>query len=395
VAVWEDVIIVKAGGEALVTDGVTPGYSRLHALEACVKDYRRRVRWIADLPIPFQFSTSDFAIGAPTVTGGIVYVTTQHGHVIAIADPTKAPSVGVECSNPAFAIGFGANPCTDNNYTIVPVPAILADVELWDKADAAMMRNEPVIADGRLYVGTAGGHVYSLEPSAVPPPNLFDITVGVTETQTGPDICVRGRGFSGSGTAQITYSNVPARSTPAVAGIQQVSGSGTFLFKDFSQEGRLLSLCSNDLIQQDVTIGAMDSGSGRTRPTPFPAATGAPMRPWGLISTVVAADPYRSGTRRSSSWRGEVKQSDEGNQKQSGGRPRHGLSLVSTRIGRRGPARQRAIRRQHVLRAHSSPQTLKGLPCLSPWRLRFGTSAKEGPDSRPLTSMLRSRSAVK
>jgi hypothetical protein len=41
---------------------------------------------------------------------------------------------------------------------------VLADVALTDGADAAGLRNEPAIANGRLFVATQGGHVYMLSP---------------------------------------------------------------------------------------------------------------------------------------------------------------------------------------------------------------------------------------
>jgi outer membrane protein assembly factor BamB len=42
-AAWNDEFIVKTGGESLVHDGVKPGYSRLHALDACATTEKDRV----------------------------------------------------------------------------------------------------------------------------------------------------------------------------------------------------------------------------------------------------------------------------------------------------------------------------------------------------------------
>jgi len=52
----------------------------------------------------------------------------------------------------------------------VPIPQVLKEVPL-DGTSAAGLRNEPAIANGRLFVGTEGdtkkgmsGHVYMLSP---------------------------------------------------------------------------------------------------------------------------------------------------------------------------------------------------------------------------------------
>lgn len=164
-AVWGDVLIIKAGGWGLIAPGgVLNGYARLHGLNACSPD-SQRVRWIID--VPHATAGDGYAIGAPTVTGGIVYVTTDQGHVVAFADPSLRPALGHQCTNefinPAnYGPGWAAF-CVAP-YQLVPKPRTLADVALPDGASASGLRNEAAIADGRLYVGTGGGHVYALWP---------------------------------------------------------------------------------------------------------------------------------------------------------------------------------------------------------------------------------------
>jgi outer membrane protein assembly factor BamB len=156
-AAWGDVLIINTGGEALVSDGVGAGYARLHALNACAPDEVHRVRWLADIP---ETSGSGYSLGAPTVSGGVVYITTDQGHVLALADPTIVPPAGYRCSDidfPAMAT------CTAAGYAWVPIPKMLADVPL-DGSSAAGLRNEAAIAGGRLFVSTVGGHVYMLSP---------------------------------------------------------------------------------------------------------------------------------------------------------------------------------------------------------------------------------------
>ena len=54
--------------------------------------------------------------------------------------------------------------CKAQGYKLVPSPRVLADVALPDGSDAANLRSEPALAEGRVYVGTSGGHVYALWP---------------------------------------------------------------------------------------------------------------------------------------------------------------------------------------------------------------------------------------
>jgi outer membrane protein assembly factor BamB len=157
-AAWNDVLIINTGGEARVADGVGAGYGRLHALNACAPDEKHRVRWLVD--VPHASAGSGYSLGAPTVTGGIVYITTDQGHIVALADPLVAPPSGYRCSHIDFT---NQHDCNIAGYSWVPIPRVLADVPL-DGTSAAGLRNEAAIASGRLYAATQGGHVYMLSP---------------------------------------------------------------------------------------------------------------------------------------------------------------------------------------------------------------------------------------
>jgi outer membrane protein assembly factor BamB len=173
-ATWGDVLIINAGGWGIATPGVpgtcgvsgtnacTAGYARLHALNSCTPD-PQRPRWILD--VPNATPGNGYGIGAPTVTGGIVYVTTDQGHVVAIADPALRPPVGFQCTNEFINPSTGPLwpvLCTAFGFQLVPTPQVLANVALPDGADAAGLRNEPAITRDRLFVATGGGHVYAL-----------------------------------------------------------------------------------------------------------------------------------------------------------------------------------------------------------------------------------------
>jgi outer membrane protein assembly factor BamB len=160
-AAWGDVLVIRTGGEAIAYDtvndsGPTAGYNQLHALNACANSEASRVRWIANVP---NSSGGEYALGAPTVAGGIVYVTTDQGHLVVFGDPSIVSPAGYICSEKDFQL----SQCATAGYSIVPVPTKLADVSL-DGSSAAGMRSEPVIAGGRLYVATGGGTVYMLSP---------------------------------------------------------------------------------------------------------------------------------------------------------------------------------------------------------------------------------------
>jgi outer membrane protein assembly factor BamB len=118
-AAWGDVFIVKTGGESLVQDGVIAGYSRLHALNACATSELDRVRWIFDVP---NTSGGPYSFGAPTVTGGIVFIGTDQGNLVVLGDPSVVPAAGVRCSNidytteaDCIAAGYSIVPCEMSN----------------------------------------------------------------------------------------------------------------------------------------------------------------------------------------------------------------------------------------------------------------------------------------
>jgi outer membrane protein assembly factor BamB len=154
-AAWGDVLIITTGGESLTrAGGVSDGYGRLHALNACASP-SERVRWILDVPTATTGPGGGYSLGSPSVTGGIVYVGTGGGHVVAIADPSVAPLAGVRCSN----VQYSAAQCHAAGYQLVPIPAVLANV-----AVDGPMWNEPALADGKVYVATRAGSVSMLSP---------------------------------------------------------------------------------------------------------------------------------------------------------------------------------------------------------------------------------------
>ena len=137
---------------------MTSGYGRLHALNICETNAHNRVRWLLDVP---HSSGGGYSLGAPTVTGGVVYIGTDQGHLIAIADPSIWPASGWRCSDINYTT---PTTCTGAGHVLVPIPTVLADVALPDGSGIAGLRNEPSLAGGRVFVGSDGGHVYMLSP---------------------------------------------------------------------------------------------------------------------------------------------------------------------------------------------------------------------------------------
>jgi outer membrane protein assembly factor BamB len=165
-AAWGDYLFIQTGGWAVTdpTDGYTNGYGRVHALDACQTSDSQRVRWIYDIPSADKGGL--YPMGAPTVTNGVVFVTTSGGHVIALADPaTGVAQAGFRCSNTDFGppSATWVSDCQAAGYSIVPVPASI-DVALDDGGNAVGLRMEPAIALDSLFVATDKGHVYALQP---------------------------------------------------------------------------------------------------------------------------------------------------------------------------------------------------------------------------------------
>jgi outer membrane protein assembly factor BamB len=156
-AIWNDVLVITTGGESLTWDGPAAGYGKLHALNMCAPS-KQRVRWLINIP---NNSGGGYALGAPTVTGGIVFIGTDQGHLVVLADPTVHPASGLRCEDIDFTF---AQTCRLSGHRLVPIPAVLANVTLPDHGDIAGLRDEPALARGRVFVATGAGHVYMLAP---------------------------------------------------------------------------------------------------------------------------------------------------------------------------------------------------------------------------------------
>ena len=96
------------------------------------------------------------------MTGGIVFVGTNQGHLVVLADPSVTAADRVlRCSNIDYPT---AAACAAAGYRLVPIPKVIANIQIPDGGSLVAIRNEPVLAGGRVFVGTNKGHVYMLQP---------------------------------------------------------------------------------------------------------------------------------------------------------------------------------------------------------------------------------------
>ncbi len=161
---WGDTYIGTMGGWQTQTD-LPAGYSRLHALNICASD-AQRVRWVKDIPGSANYGANGrygtYRLGPPTITGGgMVFVGTNQGHIVAVADPTLQPPLGNRCEDPTFSnAGCPRRPVPDPWIYDVVLPGAATSTNPYGDGIAG----EVVILDGAIYVATISGHVYKLQP---------------------------------------------------------------------------------------------------------------------------------------------------------------------------------------------------------------------------------------
>jgi hypothetical protein len=253
-AAWNDVFIVRTGGEANTNDSPCPcedndctrgrtacrGYSELHALNACATNERDRVRWIANIP-NITAASNHISYSSPTVTGGIVFIGTNQnpidnkGHLVVLADPSVVPASQQVCSNVDFPLAACTAP-----YAPVWSLQPLADVPMPDGGSLASMRNEPVLAEGRVFVATNpsaafpnAGHVYILAPGCSCD---FFLNPSVNQLYLGPNTCPIRVAQSGASQALLVMTG------PWVASDHGVNANGVVVDKHSLPNGSTISL---------------------------------------------------------------------------------------------------------------------------------------------------------
>ena len=161
-AAWNDLYVSMSGGPQILdqsnSSNTFQGYRRLHGFNVCSGN----PAWVAHLDAFTDqvSSTHDWALGPPTVTGGIVYVGTNKGFLIALADPSVWPSQGARCTMPTLNVVD----CVPAGYQLVPNPTVLKSINLGGQ----VLRSEPVLAGGSVYVGNSLGTLFRIAPEKSP-----------------------------------------------------------------------------------------------------------------------------------------------------------------------------------------------------------------------------------
>jgi hypothetical protein len=103
----------------------------------------------------------------------------------------------------------------------------------------------------------AGPVVNGVVTSCPQPGSGPSLSVSMTETQTGPDVCFTGSGYTPSAPVQITYSNVPGRSGGGNFSTSSDS-AGNIKAIDTNWEGAVSQFCNQSQVDGQVTVIAHD-----------------------------------------------------------------------------------------------------------------------------------------
>jgi outer membrane protein assembly factor BamB len=229
-AVWKDTLILTTGSEALVHDGAGASYARLHSLNLCASVPRDVVRWIADLGPPSPFSSGGgYSLGAPTVTGGFIYIGTDLGHLLILADPdVLGHPLSERCSNPDIP-SDRPDLCDAAGYKVVDNLYPRFDLRLPDGGNLVGLRKEVVLSDDRVFVSTAAGHVYRLATARL----VLTGTPELLPGQTGSATVALSRPAPAGG-AVVTVASDPSLFADLPASVTVPAGQTTtdFAFRD-------------------------------------------------------------------------------------------------------------------------------------------------------------------
>jgi len=158
---WHDTFITTTGGEQVLDEidqnDVIENYTAIHGLNVCALD-SGRVDWIYRVPgTPATFSRSSTQLSPPSVAHGVIYVGTNNGRLVALADPRVWPGQSAACSHTDF---LSQAACVAAGFQLVGSPTTLYNTNLGEGS----ILSEPVPAGGAVYVATRGGALVKLEP---------------------------------------------------------------------------------------------------------------------------------------------------------------------------------------------------------------------------------------
>jgi hypothetical protein len=167
---FDSIYVTTAAGWSAMYGNLRSGYHRLHAYSVCGSSGPGRLRWILDVPgvtaecedpPPWNHESDHYeltarnCLGPPTTAGGIVFVATNRGHLVAAGDPAIGVPFTKRC---ALDLPLSLCAVLGSDFEVAE-PGVILDLPL----DAGPIFTEPVLVNGRVYVATDGGRVLLLE----------------------------------------------------------------------------------------------------------------------------------------------------------------------------------------------------------------------------------------
>jgi outer membrane protein assembly factor BamB len=177
--------------------------------------------------------------GVAYITHGEENMDTTEMGMIAAVDATRTgalPADAFKWRTRGFLPTY-ASPVMDNdrlytvdNSAIVGAFDLKTGAKLWDKSLGTLQKGSPVLADGKLYVGTENGKFYILRPSATGVEVLDEDVLGTADAPepiVASPIVSDGRVYVTS--MEATYAigkRVPSKGAPVARGAQAAQGTG-------------------------------------------------------------------------------------------------------------------------------------------------------------------------
>jgi len=172
------------GTRALIVGGTDGAY---HALKVNTGEKI----WSIEVSKRAILNSALFKDNVAYITHGEENMDTTEMGMIAAVDATKSGTLAVDAfkwRTRGFLPSF-ASPVMDNerlytmdNSAIVGAFDLKTGAKLWEKALGTLQKGSPVLADGKLYVGTENGKFYILRPSATGVEVLDEDLLGTEQT---------------------------------------------------------------------------------------------------------------------------------------------------------------------------------------------------------------------
>ncbi len=161
------IVVDLPQGRALIVGGTDGAY---HALRVNTGEKI----WTLEVSKRAILNSAIFRNNVAYITHGEENMDTTEMGMVAAIDPTRTGTLGVDAYKwrtrgflPSFAspVMDGERLYTMDNSAIVGAFDLATGKELWTKTLGTLQKGSPVLADGKLYVGTENGKFFILKPS--------------------------------------------------------------------------------------------------------------------------------------------------------------------------------------------------------------------------------------